>query len=91
LNIFAKQGFRADAKKCIEMSKYIHKRFVDAGLPVQLNDFSNTLVFPRPTDSDLIQKYQLACTLTEGHIIVMPSTSKQKLDEFFEDYVNQKK
>ena len=56
-----------------------------------LNDYSNTLVFPRPTDDDLIQKWQLACTLTEGHICVMPSTSKEKLDEFFEDYVAQKK
>ncbi len=27
----------------------------------------------------------------EGHIVVMPSTSKEKLDEFFEDYINQKK
>lgn len=84
-------GFRADARACVEMSKYIYGRFVDAKLPAQLNDYSNTLVFPRPTDNELIQKYQLACTLTEGHIVIMPSTSKEKLDEFFEDYVNQRK
>jgi hypothetical protein len=40
---------------------------------------------------DFILKWQLACTMTEGHVICMPSTTKEKLDEFFEDYLNQKK
>jgi histidine decarboxylase len=81
------KGFQEDAAKCIENSKYIYNKFIDAGLEAMLNDYSNTLVFPRPTDDALIQKWQLACTLTEGHICVMPSTSTGKLDEFFEDYV----
>ena len=83
------EGFREDARLCIEMSKYIYQKFLDAGFKAMLNDYSNTLVFPRPPDENLIQKWQLACTLTEGHICIMPSTSKEKLDEFFHDYQNQ--
>ena len=48
-------GFREDARQCIEKAQYIYKRFKDAGLEAMLNDYSNTLVFPRPTDNDLIQ------------------------------------
>lgn len=84
------EGFREDARRCIDKAKYIHQKFKDNGLTSMLNDYSNTLVFPRPSDA-LIQKWQLACTLDEGHICVMPSSSKAKLDEFFNDYLEQHK
>ena len=85
------KGFQEDALVCIENAKYIFQKFKEAGVRVMLNDFSNTLVFPRPSSMEFIKKWQLACTETEGHICVMPSTGKEKLDDFYEDYMKYEK
>ncbi len=52
-----------------------------------LNEFSNTVVMERPSNADFIQRWQLACTGDIAHVVCMPSSSLEKLDLFFTEYM----
>lgn len=85
------EGFAADAKKCLENSKYMATLLKDAGVGCLLNDHSNTIVLERPMDEEFVKKWQLACEGTVAHCIVMPNVSKQKIEDFVGDYLASRK
>ena len=55
------------------------------GVPVLLNPYSLTVVFPEP-DLSIVKTYQLACYKGQAHAIVMPNVTAELLDEFIEVY-----
>ncbi|EFC46335.1 predicted protein [Naegleria gruberi] len=85
------EGFASDARKCLENAKYMIKLLKEAGVGCLLNDHSNTIVLERPMDEEFVKKWQLACEGTVAHCIVMPNVSKQKIEDFVNDYLESRK
>lgn len=52
-----------------------------------LNPYSNTVCMERPNNQAFIQRWQLACKGDIAHVVCMPSSSEEKLDEFFNEYL----
>ena len=81
------EGFRHDSRRSIERAEALATRLQRAGVPVLLNPFSLTLVFPEPDDA-IVRRYQLACRGGEAHAIVMPSVSEALLEQFEANYLS---
>ncbi len=81
------EGFRQDAARCVERARGLAASLADAGVPVLLNPWSLTVLFPQP-DETIVKRYQLACTAGEAHAIVMPSVTDHLLARFLTDYLN---
>jgi histidine decarboxylase len=79
-------GFAADASNCVEKAKALADRFRRRGVPVLLNPFSLTVVFPEPSEA-IVNTYQLACYRGEAHAIVMPNVTDALLSRFCSDYL----
>lgn len=79
-------GFRRDAAACLERAKCFAAQLRSHGFPVLHNQFSLTLVFPKPSD-DVVKKYQLACDGDLAHAIVMPNVGNDLIDRFLQDYL----
>ncbi len=80
------QGFRADTRISTARAASLAVTLRGAGVPVLLNSFSLTLVFPKPAE-DLVNTYQLACNGGEAHAIIMPSVTDQLINRFADDYL----
>lgn len=48
------------------------------------------MVFEKP-DDETVRKWQLACVNNIAHVVVMPSVTKKKLKDFFDDYMAARK
>ncbi|KAH0683459.1 hypothetical protein KY290_022076 [Solanum tuberosum] len=48
---------------------------------------SSTVVFERPKDEEFVRKWQLACERNMAHVVVMPSVTVDKLDNFLDELV----
>jgi histidine decarboxylase len=81
-----KGGFAADAWNCVEKATALAQRLRQAGVPMLLNPYSLTIVFPEPNEA-IVQTYQLACHRGEAHAIVMPNVTDALLDRFAGDYI----
>ncbi|MER9152776.1 histidine decarboxylase [Mesorhizobium opportunistum] len=78
-------GFRHNARICIERAEGFAKALCSAGVPVLLNPYSLTVVFPKPSDRT-VTEYQLACHGNCAHAIVMPNVKADLIDRFLGDY-----
>ncbi|MED6196509.1 COMPASS (complex proteins associated with Set1p) component [Stylosanthes scabra] len=87
LNRKGYSGFRKDVQKCLRNAHYLKDRLVEVGIGAMLNDLSSTVVFERPHDEDFVRKWQLACQGNIAHVVVMPSVTITKLDDFVEELV----
>jgi histidine decarboxylase len=81
-----KGGYAADASNCVEKAKALAERLRQSGVPVLLNPFSLTVVFPEPSEA-IVQTYQLACHRGEAHAIAMPNVTDALLSRFAGDYL----
>jgi histidine decarboxylase len=79
-------GYASDAWNCVERAKVLTQRLRQHGVPVLLNPFSLTVVFPEPDDS-IVKTYQLACHRGEAHAIVMPNVTNELLSRFTGEYL----
>lgn len=77
-------GFAREAATCIENAQYLYKQLSLRKYPCLLNDFSNTVVFAKPS-LQLIKRWQLAVLDDWAHIIVMQNIDKQKIDSFLDE------
>jgi len=75
------EGLRQSVTRCVENARYLVQRLNQEGIPAFVNQLSSTVVFARPTPA-IVKRWQLACTGKIAHVVVMPSTTKEKLDEF---------
>ena len=74
-------GLQYLASQCMELTGYVTEKLRAVGCKAWRNEWSNTVVFPRPSDK-LIQRWQLATQNDNSHIIVMPGVTAEKLDRF---------
>lgn len=77
-------GFAAEAETCIQNAQYLYNQLKLRHYPCMLNEFSNTIVFAKPSRQS-IEKWQLAVLGDWAHIIVMQNITKQKLDSFLDE------
>jgi len=82
-------GIKREVEECIENAKYLANELILHKVEnVLLNKWSNTVVFKEPENKKLIDKWQLACSNCLCHIIVMQNISKEKINLFIRDYIN---
>jgi histidine decarboxylase len=78
-------GFMRDVESCIAGAERLATALTKLSVPVLLNPYSLTVVFPEPAIS-LVKTYQLACYQGQAHAIVMPNVTQALLDEFVASY-----
>ncbi|XP_059304030.1 histidine decarboxylase-like [Lycium ferocissimum] len=84
-------GLQEDVQRCLDNAKYLKDRLQQAGISVMLNELSTIVVFERPLDHEFTRHWQLSCVRNIAHVIVMPSITRETLDDFFVDLVQQRK
>ncbi|MDP8262835.1 MAG: histidine decarboxylase [Candidatus Ancaeobacter aquaticus] len=82
-------GFKKKVSDCLERADYALAELNKLGCNAWKNDFATTVVFDRPSQ-DIINKWQLAPQGDISHIIIMPSVTKEMIDEFLDDIKNAK-
>jgi len=80
------EGFAADAYECVARAESLASRLREAGVPVLLNPFSLTVVFPQPGEA-IVRRYQLACSQGEAHAVTMPNVTETLVRRFVADYL----
>lgn len=78
----SREDFRKDIDQCLELAEYLVQKMPNAWR----NQNSITVVFPKPSDK-LACKWQLASAKGLSHVVVMPHVTKEKLDAFVKDYI----
>jgi len=66
---------------CIANTKYLCHQLQKMSIEVSMNEYSNTIVFPRPSDA-FVAKWQLACLGEYAHAVIMPNHSRTAIDLF---------
>ena len=76
-----------EVERCLANANYLKNRLRRAGIGAMLNEFSNTVVFERPSEGDFIRKWQLLCEGKIAHVVVMPHMTVEILRVFVDDLV----
>jgi histidine decarboxylase len=84
INMRGLEGFRREAKRCLNNARYLHERLREMGYPSMRNDYSNIVVFKKPAER-VVKKWQLATQGDYAHIVVMQHVTKSLIDKFVED------
>ncbi|MCD7464058.1 hypothetical protein HAX54_051986 [Datura stramonium] len=84
-------GFQKDVKRCLDNAKYLKDRLQQAGISVMLNELSIIVVLERPRDHEFVRRWQLSCVRDMAHVIVMPGITRETLDSFINDLLQQRK
>lgn len=85
-----KEKWNQQAGAIMESTKYLSERLTEIGWPNWVNEYSNTVIFKRPSE-ELIYKYTLAKGYDENfggdlaHVVVMQHVTKEKIDGFIEE------
>jgi histidine decarboxylase len=80
------EGFRRDAESCRQRAADLARDLRTHGVPVLLNPFSLTVLFPEP-DPTTVKRFQLSCSGGQAHAIVMPNVSDDQLRRFRDAYL----
>jgi histidine decarboxylase len=80
------EGFRRDAETCRQRAESLAEDLRAQGVPVLLNPFSLTVLFPEP-DPATVKRFQLSCSGGQAHAIVMPNVGDGQLRRFREAYL----
>uniref|UniRef100_A0A0V0HB76 Putative ovule protein n=1 Tax=Solanum chacoense TaxID=4108 RepID=A0A0V0HB76_SOLCH len=56
-----------------------------------LNELSIIVVLERPRDHEFVRRWQLSCVKDMAHVIVMPGITREMLDNFISELVQQRK
>ena len=76
---------------CMETACYLRDQITEvAGMSCRLNDLSSTVVLERPMDDDFVKRWQLACEEDIAHVVVMPNVTRQKIDHFVKELMEQR-
>jgi histidine decarboxylase len=80
------EGFCRDAETCRERAESLAEDLRAQGVPVLLNPFSLTVLFPEP-DPAMVKRFQLSCSGGQAHAIVMPNVGEDQLRRFRDAYL----
>ncbi len=82
------EGWTQQAAQILENTRYLKSRLESIHWPCWQNQYSNTVLFKRPSDK-IVAKYNLACGEAFGqkvsHIVVMQHVTKAAIDMFIAD------
>lgn len=77
-------GFKREARACIENARYLHDKLKAIKHEACLNDFSNTVLFDKPP-TEILERWQLATQKDRSHIVVMQHVTRKVIDRFVRD------
>jgi histidine decarboxylase len=78
-------NFGSEVATCIKKAEYLYNRLKLNGLDPFLNPYSNTVVFDKPTDPQMVKKYQLATQGDRAHAIMMQNHGTEFIDSFVDE------
>ncbi|KAG5591455.1 hypothetical protein H5410_041969, partial [Solanum commersonii] len=91
LNMKGHVRLQQDSITCIENARYLKDRLVKAGISPMLNEFSIIVVFERLCDHKFIRHWQLCYLSGMADIVVMPGITREIIDHFFNDLMQERK
>jgi len=80
------EGLRERASKALATAEYAERQFLDAGIEAWRNPSALTVVFPKPK-AEICEKWQLASSAGQSHLICMPHVTRQTVDAVLEDII----
>lgn len=84
-------GIKQDVIHCMETATYLRDQInIVAEMSCRLNDLSSTVVLERPMDDAFVKRWQLACEEDIAHVVVMPNVTREKIDQFVKELIEQK-
>lgn len=81
-------GLKMRVAKALEMAEYSEERLKSVGVKAWRNSNAITVVFPE-VSSRLKEKYQLATSGGQTHLVVMPHIKKEVIDSFIEEMMEE--
>lgn len=78
------EGLAEETAFCIQNAQYLFKQLSLMNYSCMLNDFSNTVVFQKPSEL-LCRKWQLATQENLAHMVVMQNIDQQKINTFIDE------
>lgn len=75
-----KDGFRREAEHVLAMTKLLVAKLNENGVKAFANPWSNTVIFPRPTD-EAVHRFCMACSGEYSHVVVMQYFDESLVDE----------
>ena len=88
LNKKGHMGLQEDAIKCLKNAQYLKNQLENKRFWAMCNQLSTTVVFDRPLDNAFVLSWQLACQEKMAHVVVMPHTTVQMLDDFVDELLD---
>lgn len=82
------EGIRARVAHSLELAQYLVARLQSASIDAWRNPNAITVVFPRASER-LRAKWQLATAGPISHVIVLPNVSREQIDAFADDLINE--
>jgi histidine decarboxylase len=82
------EGLKKRYLHSMEVAQYCKSEMVKLGIKAWTNKGAITVVFPKTSDA-MKNKWQLATEEDVTHVICMPNVTKEKIDEFLSDLVNE--
>lgn len=81
-------GLKMRVDKALQMAEYSEERLKSVGVKAWRNSNAITVVFPE-VSSRLKEKYQLATSGGQTHLVVMPHIKKEVIDSFIEEMMEE--
>lgn len=88
------EGWTEQAARIFENTRYLKSEFKRIGWPYWNNEYSNTVIFRRPS-AKVVRKYNLACGEDAAfggklsHVVVMQHVTKDSIDRLIADLRNE--
>lgn len=88
LQKMGKAGLEKRVKDSLTLANAVIEKFMIGGIKAWKNEGAITVVFPKPSDR-ICSKYQLASEDDIAHIICVPGTNKEILDECISEIIEE--
>ena len=77
-------GFKKMVRSCLRTAEYAVRKFEENGIKAWKNDYSITVVLPKPTEK-VCKKWKLAIQDDIAHIICMPHVTEKIINQVVKD------
>ena len=78
------EGFRAEAKHILAMTKCLVEALRERGIEPHVNPWSNTVYFPRPKE-EVVHRWCMACSGEYSHVVVMQYFTEELVKKLADD------
>jgi len=81
------EGLQERVSKALDTAGYAESRLKGAGIKAWRNPNALTVIFPRPAKS-VCEKWQLATSAGQSHLICMPHVTRETIDSLVQDIID---